>query len=234
MVVLGLGVSGPVLAQTAMVNGALVLAESTEAQGSLPDYSGAVVWLEPTGDGNGRVGPTPGHFEILQEDKHFLPRVLPMPVGSSVDFPNLDPFFHNVFSLFEGKRFDLGLYEAGASRSTLFDRPGVSYIFCNIHPEMIAVVVAVPSDLFTQTDTEGRYSIGDVPPGTYTLRVWHERMETRAGTTAVETVSVGRSDVEVSPVAMEATDLALESHTNKFGLEYESPATTGAPYLLPR
>jgi hypothetical protein len=81
---------------------------------------------------------------LVQKNKSFEPHILVIPAGSMVEFPNHDPFFHNVFSLFEGKRFDLGLYEAGTSRMVRFDRPGISYIFCNIHPEMSAVIITLP------------------------------------------------------------------------------------------
>jgi len=82
-------------------------------------------------------------YRLIQKDKMFTPHLLVVPIGSQVEFPNQDPFFHNVFSLFNGKRFDLGLYESGTSRSVRFDREGVSYIFCNIHPEMGAIVLAL-------------------------------------------------------------------------------------------
>ena len=110
------------------------------------DNSNVVVWLSPLGT-NGVVDPSaqhwPAHPRLTQKNKHFEPHIIVVPVGSAVEFPNRDPFFHNVFSLFEGKRFDLGLYEAGTTRDVHFDRPGISYIFCNIHPEMSAVVIAV-------------------------------------------------------------------------------------------
>jgi plastocyanin len=224
---------GVVFSQSVEVSGSIVL----ETERTRPDdetgYSDAVVWLTPVGSPSSGIGPTAGHFEITQKDKRFLPRILPVPVGSTVDFPNLDPFFHNVFSLFEGKRFDLGLYEAGTSQSALFDRQGISYIFCNIHPDMVAVIVAVETDLFGLTDARGRFQIEDVPPGDYQLRVWHERMETKGGAEAFQAVSVEATDVTIPPVRMVDSSLALENHTNKFGQEYESPAT-GTPYLLPR
>lgn len=101
---------------------------------------------------------------LVQRNKSFEPHVLVVPVGSVVEFPNQDPFFHNVFSLFEGKRFDLGLYEAGTTRNVVFDKPGISYIFCNIHSEMSAVVIAVGSPYYGISDQRGRVSIPNVPP----------------------------------------------------------------------
>ena len=158
-----------------------------------------------------------------------------MAVGSTVDFPNLDPFFHNVFSLFEGKRFDLGLYEAGASRSARFDRPGVSYIFCNIHPDMVAVIVSVEGDLFSLTDAHGQFVLEGVPVGEYELRIWHERMRPQNDTDAGRIVRVTSSaTVELPSVPMVSDDRALTDHTNKFGLEYESTSESSTPYLRPR
>jgi hypothetical protein len=103
-----------------------------------PTSAGVVVWLVPMQPDsrpatNGHTGP----FRLLQKDKMFTPHLLVVPTGSSVEFPNQDPFFHNVFSLFNGKRFDLGLYDSGTSRAVHFDREGVSYIFCNIPQKQI-------------------------------------------------------------------------------------------------
>src|SRR5271156_4334056 len=93
----------------------------------------AVVWLEPL-EGTPAPPFVPrDHYTLLQKNRTFIPHLQVIPVGSIVQFPNADPFYHNVFSLFEGKRFDLGLYEAGTTRNVVFDKPGISYIFCNIH-----------------------------------------------------------------------------------------------------
>ena len=219
-------------AQTVAVMGSLVQEAEGTSEHRQTDYSDAVVWLTPVGT-SARVTPTPDHFEIIQKDKRFLPRILPIPIGSTVDFPNRDVFFHNVFSLFDGKRFDLGLYEAGTSQSAQVDRTGISYIFCNIHPEMVAVIVAVETDLFGLTSMTGRFRIEGVPAGDYQLHVWHERMETRGDTRELQALSVGADDIEVAPVPMTDSSRALESHTNKFGQEYESPGAS-TPYLLPR
>ena len=103
-----------------------------------------VIWLTPTHEDEGAAPPrAPQKYTLEQKDKQFIPHILVVRTGSSVDFPNLDPFYHNVFSLFNGKRFDLGLYEAHTTRVVRFDRDGVSYIFCNIHPEMGAVVISL-------------------------------------------------------------------------------------------
>src|SRR5262249_42774641 len=116
------------------VTGRVELSHSTVRSS---DLSGAVVWLTHTDDAAPFLGVRARkRVQLLQKSKRFSPHLLVVPVGSSVEFPNQDPFFHNVFSLFEGKRFDLGLYESGSSRTVIFNREGISYIFCNIHPEM--------------------------------------------------------------------------------------------------
>src|SRR5271157_1513592 len=147
-----------------------------------------VVWLTPiTGAGgeaatalpNAQGSPPaspPQNPRLVQKNKSFEPHILVVPAGSLVEFPNRDPFFHNVFSLFEGKRFDLGLYEAGTSRTVRFDRPGISYIFCNIHPEMSAVVITMATPLYAIATADGQVSIANVPFGRYILHIWSEGM----------------------------------------------------------
>src|SRR6266481_2504887 len=132
-----------------------------------------VVWLAPI-DGQPGARPQSQNLRLTQHNKSFEPHLLVVPVGAVVQFPNRDPFFHNVFSLFEGKRFDLGLYEAGTTRNVSFDRPGVSYIFCNIHAEMSAVVIALDTPYFGISNRKGEVVIPQVPAGRYTMRVWYE------------------------------------------------------------
>jgi plastocyanin len=110
--------------------------------GKVPDASNVAVWLVPLDrmDGNALQHlPADKPPQLVQRQKTFEPHVLIVPVGTRVEFPNKDPFFHNIFSLYDGRRFDLGLYEAGTTRSIVFDRAGVSFLFCNIHAEMSAV-----------------------------------------------------------------------------------------------
>src|ERR1700741_439979 len=130
------------------------------------DASRIVVWLSPIN----AVRPVFAsvdrpHYRLVQHNKRFEPGLLVVPVGSVVDFPNLDPWFHNVFSLYRGKRFDLGWYQAGSQRSVRVDRIGPSYLFCTIHPEMTGVVLAIDSGLFAIPDKSGHYAIAGVAPG---------------------------------------------------------------------
>ena len=136
-----------------------------------------VVWLTPqSGVTMAAVEPpvTPGHFRMEQKNKSFNPHLLVIPLGSTVEFPNLDPFFHNVFSQFNGKRFDLGLYEAGSTRVVHFDHEGISYLFCNIHSQMAAVIVTVRTPYFAAGTRSGRLELHNVPEGEYELHVWAE------------------------------------------------------------
>jgi plastocyanin len=138
-----------------------------------PGRRTAVVFLETAPRGAFEV-PTPGRAVLDQRNETFVPHVLAVPVGTTVDFPNSDRVFHNVFSLSKAKRFDLGRYPRGTSRSVRFDRPGMVRVFCEIHSHMSAFVLVFAHRFFDTTDGSGRYRIERVPPGTYTLAVWNE------------------------------------------------------------
>jgi len=116
----------------------------------------------------------PGRAVMDQRNETFLPRLLAIQTGTTVDFPNSDFTFHNVFSLSRARRFDLGRYAAGKSKSVRFDRPGVVRVFCDIHSHMSAFVVVFNHPYFRVTDADGRFRIDQVPPGTYTVIGWYE------------------------------------------------------------
>ena len=116
----------------------------------------------------------PGHVVLDQRDERFVPHVLAVTTGTIVDFPNSDRIYHNVFSLSKTKPFDLGRYAAGHSRPVRFDRPGVVRVFCDIHSHMNAFILVFGHPFFSLTDTDGRYRIDNVPPGTYNLIAWNE------------------------------------------------------------
>jgi hypothetical protein len=116
-----------------------------------------------------------------QRSLQFYPQVLAVRVGTTVRFPNGDRVFHNVFSFKDGKRFDLGVYPVGAVKFVRFDQPGVSRLFCNIHPKMAAYIVAVDSPYFATSDEDGTFSI-DAPPGTYTYHAWRPGGDLLKGT----------------------------------------------------
>jgi plastocyanin len=141
----------------------------------------AVVWLEAPG---GAANPASDTRKIVLDQRNltFYPQVLAVRVGTTVDCANNDRVFHNVFSFRDGKRFDLGMYPVGTRRRVTFDQPGVSRLFCNIHPNMAAYVVAVDSPYFAVTDNDGAFTIPGVPPGTYTTAAWRPGAGTLHGT----------------------------------------------------
>ena len=156
-----------------------------------------------------------------------------VPVGSIVDFPNLDPFFHNVFSLFEGKRFDLGLYEAGTTQRVKFDRPGVCYIFCNIHPEMSAVVVVVKTNYYAISDRKGKVAIPSVPPGRYLLDLWYERSLPGALKAFPKEVTVSEAGDSIGTIRLVESGELMPSHKNKYGRDYDKSTPAGPLYEQP-
>jgi len=111
--------------------------------------------------------------ELRQRNQSFAPRVLAVPVGATVAFPNDDPFYHNVFSYSATKRFDLGRYGSGKSKSVTFDKPGLVKVFCEIHSDMVAYIAVLESDLFTMPARDGAYVFDGIAPGEYEVKVWH-------------------------------------------------------------
>ena len=202
--------------------------------GAKPAKSGeagnVVVWLVPS---SGVVKSTAYQQtqkpRLNQRNKSFEPHVLVVTVGSVVAFPNHDPFFHNVFSLFEGKRFDLGLYEAGSTRDVHFDKPGISYIFCNIHPEMSAVVIALDTPYYGISDSRGQVVIANVPSGKYTLRVWYESALPETLKTMTREVTVSEDSSTLGVLRLAEANLPT-THKNLYGRDYESPAPNTPAY----
>ena len=141
----------------------------------------AVVWLEAP---NPPKAPAAERIVLDQRNLSFSPHVLVVRVGTVVDFPNNDRVFHNVFSFRDGKRFDLGMYPVGTVRQVRFDKPGLSRIFCNIHPQMAAYVVVVDTPYFAAADRNGAFSITKVPDATYTYRAWRPGGPTLTGSFA--------------------------------------------------
>ena len=138
-----------------------------------PDVRRGLVYLE-TAPRSAFDEPEPGRSVMDQRNETFVPRLLAVTTGSVVDFPNSDSTYHNVFSLSRAKRFDLGRYASGRSKSVRFDRPGVVRVFCDIHSHMSAFVVAFSHPYFRVTDADGRYRLDAVPAGTYTVVGWYE------------------------------------------------------------
>jgi len=180
-----------------------------------------VVWLEPI-DRAANAAPPPGDYKMMQKDKEFHPKLLVVPVGSTVSFPNADPYFHNVFSLFNGRRFDLGLYESGQTRRVAFNREGVSYIFCNIHPEMSAVIISLKTPYYTMSDSKGAVTLQRVPEGLYRLGVWSELASPETLRLLSRVVKVDRDGKDLGKIEIHASSQGIDEHLNKFGLPYDT------------
>lgn len=198
--------------------------------GARLDASNVAVWLVP----EGAAAPAPAAPanrpapQLVQRNKAFAPHVVVVQAGALVQFPNHDPFFHNVFSLFAGKRFDLGLYEAGSSRSVRFERPGASFLFCNIHPQMSAVIVVVPTPYFGLSDASGRVTIGAIPDGRYQLQAWHERSSPEDLQSVEQPVIISGSSRSLGPIRIYDHGNFTLTHKNKYGQDYDlAPVKAG-------
>lgn len=199
--------------------------------GAIPE---TVVWLTPAaGSGVELEAPKSnegGNPKLVQRNKTFEPRVLVVPAGSMVEFPNHDPFFHNVFSLFEGKRFDLGLYEAGSSRGVRFDRSGISYIFCNIHPEMSAVIITLSTPLYAIANNDGQVSIAGVPYGRYMLHIWSEGMGPENERPLAREITIGEEATSLGVIRVPEAHGQHVAHKNKYGRDYDQPTPDSSVY----
>jgi len=195
------------------------------------DYSGVAVWLEPTG---AALRPPPLHTRMLQKDKTFAPHLMIVTVGSTVDFPNLDPVFHNAFSNYDGQLFDVGLYPPGTTRSIRFNRPGVVRVFCNIHSSMSAIIAVVNTPLFGITGPDGHFEIGSVPAGEYDLTFFHERATEAVLRRAGRRITVSGDHVTVPPVAISETGYLPIPHKNKYGQDYPPATDPGGFYPATR
>jgi plastocyanin len=193
------------------------------------DYSGIVVWLEPA-TGTSAVAAGPRHARMVQKDKTFTPHVLAIQVGTTVDFPNLDPIFHNAFSNYNGQLFDVNLYPPGSSRSVKFSRPGIVRVFCNIHSNMSAIIAVLNTRWFAVTEKDGSFSIPDVPEGDYSLRVFHERATAVTLEGLTRRVTVRTDPVSIPPISVSESGYLAIPHTNKYGHEYPPVSDSGGVY----
>lgn len=184
------------------------------------DFRGVVVWLEPT-NGRAPLKIAPQRFRMEQKNKHFIPHVMAIPVGAAVDFPNRDPIFHNVFSNYSGQTFDLVLYPPGTSKRQVFERPGIVRVFCNIHPTMSAVIAVLDTPWFAVSDVSGAFEIRDVPPGNYTLHIFHERATEETLNSLVQPVTVeGSAPPALQRIKISETGYIPAPHKNKWNTDY--------------
>lgn len=214
--------SSSLFAQDGTVRGTVSVVHHSRSQSG---SANVVVWLTALGSKEAvSAGPT---ARLVQKDKGFIPHVLPVTVGTMIEFPNQDPFFHDVFSIYHGKPFDLGLYESGAVRKVRFSQPGVSYIFCNIHPQMSAVVITLSTPYFATTAKDGSFRISHVPAASYRLEVWDEFASESELGSFVRQIEIRPGDNSLDTITLHATDTPAE-HLNKYGEPY--PADKHSPY----
>jgi plastocyanin len=198
------------------------------------DAAKVVVWLTPLG---ATPAPAPPHQtapipQLVQKDKSFQPSLLVIPAGGQVEFPNRDPFFHNVFSLFDGKRFDLGLYESGTTQFVKFDKPGISFIFCNIHAQMSAVVIALNTPYYSISNGRGEISMAHVVPGRYEMHVFHPSVSPDALQAAEREITVSPNDTFLGTFTLSESNIDL-AHKNKYGRDYDRPDPDSPAYARP-
>jgi plastocyanin len=177
-----------------------------------------IVYAEPLG---GNVRPQAARFTLRQVKKSFQPRVVAIPAGSTIQFPNDDAVFHNVFSLNPPEPFDLGLYREGASKSQTFKEPGVYRVYCNIHPQMAAVILVVATPYIVEADASGAYRL-DLPAGRYRVTAWSERSQPVSAEVTVTAAAATLPDL-----TLDESKAVVVTHTNKFGQAYPKNAHEG-------
>jgi plastocyanin len=232
VLVLVCGAAG-LFAESATVRGRVEVSGVVKSSPKSKKVPATVVWLEPVAGGPELAPPKPdpkARLRLVQKGKSFSPHLLVVPAGSNVEFPNHDPFFHNVFSYFEGKRFDLGLYEAGTSKMVRFDKPGISYIFCNIHPEMSAVVITMVTPLYAIASPSGQIYIPDVPYGRYNVHTWSESMGPEKEKPEIREITIAENATSLGVIRVPEADGEHIAHKNKYGREYDDPNPDSSVY----
>lgn len=184
------------------------------------DLANAVVYLVPTGT---KTKPSEMHSQMAMQGRAFAPRVRVLTVGSKLDFPNQDPFSHNIFSSAPGAAFDLGIYGRGVAKQAQFKKAGVFPVYCNIHARMSGFVLVLDTPYWTQPGSDGRWSIAKVPAGKYTMHIWHERAPEQTRDIVIAATGLASQDVQ-----LDARGYRFVPHKNKFGQEYTT--TSGDRY----
>jgi plastocyanin len=186
-------------------------------RGQNPVANETLVWLEPAGRA---MRKPPQTFQMMTRGKTLVPHVLAIPVGSTVEFPNDDPISHNLFSLSTGNTFDLGLYRRGAGKSHKFDTPGIVNVYCNVHPNMSAVIHVRSTPYYTFADAAGNYALTDIPPGKYHLVAWNEQ---GGQTTSDVEVSASGAVSGALAVTLDSRNYRFTQHMDKNGKPYQAP-----------
>jgi plastocyanin len=208
------------LASAAAVTGHVSITESGHEGSKFADPAGTVVWLEPLETVSTPVKLQAGAFRMVQKNKTFTPHVLAIPAGSTVEFPNSDPIFHNAFSNYDGQIFDIGLYPPGSTRRVTFRREGVVRVFCNIHSSMSAVIVVLGSPYFSVLEDSGAFVIDNVPSGTYRVNAFSEHATEKSLTEQSRVIEVDGGTKDIGPMTMVGSAFLTTPHLNKYGKPY--------------
>ena len=198
---------------TGSVSGKVTLVKGGAAA---PDSANVAVWIE-----GARISGAPSGVvkaEMKSEHKSFQPRLIAVARDAAVEFPNVDPIFHNVFSVSPGNRFDLGLYRSGTSKPNVFREPGLVRVYCNIHPQMVGFVMVVDSTFVAVTGKDGAFRFEGVPPGDWTVRIWHEE-----GGDGQMPVKVRADASTPLSLTLDTTQYKPQPHKNKYGKDYPPP-----------
>ena len=223
-------IAASAIVAAATVSGQVELTNSHEpAVRRHNDYAGVVLWLAPV-DRPTVQPPPPRRFEMKQRDKQFVPHVLAVPIGATVDFPNFDPIFHNAFSNFSGQPFDVGLYPPGTNQSVTFRTAGIVRVFCHIHSTMSAIIAVIPTPWYALTPESGRFSIPNVPPGEYDLHIFHERALPNNLKFLERRIAIPENGLVLPLISISETGFLPAPHLNKYGQPYP-PKTNGDVYL---
>jgi plastocyanin len=204
----GLAASAKVPAPAGALGGRVDIVHPLRAMGATTESGGeehgppivrrqAVVFFDEAPAG--AEAPAPVHARMSQQNETFVPHLLAVPIGSTVDFPNDDKTYHNVFSLSKPRRFDLGRYAAGRSKSVTFDKPGIVRVFCDIHSHMNAFILVFAHQFFAVTDDQGRYRIDRIPPGTYRVTAWYEGAEEASLQATIPPAGTAELDFRIRP-----------------------------------
>lgn len=216
-------------AATSVVSGSVsVIHEGAAHQRKASSNEGVVVWLEL--EDHTQHGAAPRVVQMIQQRKQFVPHLLAIPAGTTVEFPNLDPIFHNAFSNIDGQPFDVGLYPPGSTRQVLFRRAGVVRIFCNIHQSMSAVIVVAPTPWIAISDRKGEFSLDGIEPGRYTLRFFYEAATQQTLDALTRKIDVPPGTVTLPAIQVSETGYIERPHRNKYGQEYGPVPEDGTSY----
>lgn len=219
----GLVIAGALLAGSALAGDVRVTVSVVTPEKKTVPGAGAVVWVVNAAAAK-QAAPS-AKPRIASKSKRFDPHVAVVPAGGTVQFPNLDGIYHNVFSLSEKARFDLGLYRNGASRAMTFENPGLVKIYCNIHPQMAAVLLVIDGGIWAQAGADGTAVLAGVPAGKTTVRAWDEK-----GGEFTAVVDVPETGTVPLAVTLDGSLWREIAHKNKYGKDYPPPDDDGNRY----